>query len=307
MELIDQIHALEGEIKLVKGEIKKVLVDLREAMNTAENPFAYLEQFQQTGGNIVDDERLKHLEENVGQLGQTDERLKHLEESVGQLGQTDERLRHFEETAEQLKELGGGKGSDEERIKNLEDTVEELAEIVSGIFEEKVKHLENTVQELKEQRDAEIANLKHVEPAIEMVAGPENQSESMLVRRPRSESDLNEFGILVRDEYGNEVINAITLAQLIQWADTTVNLIGMEKLNQVVDLLELTGRISKETKDTIFKIAKLPDVVQIPDKEHVEARHCIVALFELNRILTGRHQELSMLLKDSMLRTINAK
>lgn len=224
-----------------------------------------------------------------------------------QFVQGDERLRQLEAAAERLKQLSAGKGfAGEERLKKVEDDINQLAEIVSNIYEEKVKHLEDAVQELKEQRNGAVSNLKRVEPAVEMVTGPESVSEGMLIRRPRTESELNEFGIILRDEYGNEVIDAITLAQLIQWADTTVNLIGMEKLSQVVDLLELTGRISKETKDIISKIAKLPEIVQVPEKEHVDAKHCIVALFELNRILTGRYPELSMLLKDTMWRTLNA-
>lgn len=39
MELNERINALEGEVKLIKTEIKKVLIDLREFMNNYENPF----------------------------------------------------------------------------------------------------------------------------------------------------------------------------------------------------------------------------------------------------------------------------
>ena len=42
MELIDRISGLEGEMNTVKGEIKKVLIDLREAMSATENPFTHL-------------------------------------------------------------------------------------------------------------------------------------------------------------------------------------------------------------------------------------------------------------------------
>jgi hypothetical protein len=264
MELIDQLHALESEINLVKGEIKKVLIDLRELMNTAENPFAYLEQLR------VDEERLKSLEEAM----------------------------------KQLKELGGVNGFEGERMRTLEDALEQLKEIVTGILEDKIKNLEGNVQDLKEQGGVEVEKLKNLEPDFEMMAEPEQRSGSLIIRKPVApESEL----IVVGNRYGNEIVDTITLAQLIQWADTTVNLIGMEKLSQVVDLLELTGRISKETKDTIFKIAKLPDVVYTPEKEHIEAKDCIIALFELNRILTGSHQELSSLLKDSLLRSSRAK
>lgn len=233
MELIDRINAVEGEIKLVKSEVKKVLVDLCELMNTTENPFAHLEQFRLMGGGGVDEERLKNLEEAV----------------------------------EQLKELGGGEGIDEERIRKLEEAMEQLKEMG-----------------------------KNLEAAIEKLA--ETEKRSGIHNQAASESELNAIGMGVGEGCGTEIVDTITLAQLVQWADTTLNLVGMEKLNQVVELYELTGRISKEMKDTIFKIAELPDAVLSPEKEHVETKHCIIALCELDRIITGRHQELFLLLKD---------
>jgi hypothetical protein len=39
MELNNKIMAIEEEVKLIKTEIKTVLVDLRETMNSYENPF----------------------------------------------------------------------------------------------------------------------------------------------------------------------------------------------------------------------------------------------------------------------------
>jgi len=270
MELIERINALEGEMKLVKSEIKKVLVDLRETMNSAENPFAYLEQFRKGFGGI-DEERLSNLEEAM----------------------------------ERLKEMGGGSGIDEERIKKMEEAMEQLKEMGggSGIDEEKLKDLEDSLQELKELGGVEVEKLKNLEAAIEKLTETETQLQSVkpLIHEPAasaSESELNEFGVGVGN--GSGIVDTITLAQLVQWSDHTLNLIGMEKLNQIVELYELTGRISKEMKDTISKVAELPDAVLSPGrgKNHVETKHCIVALCELDRILTGEHNDLFVLLKD---------
>ncbi|MDI6886973.1 MAG: hypothetical protein QMD22_11690, partial [archaeon] len=48
MELIERINRLEGEVKLIKAEIKSVLIDLREFMNNYENPFINVEQLSKT-------------------------------------------------------------------------------------------------------------------------------------------------------------------------------------------------------------------------------------------------------------------
>ena len=284
MELIERINALEGDQKLVKSEIKKVLVDLREMMNTAENPFSYLEQLKEGTTAGVDKKRMKKLEDAM-------EQLKEMGGGNG-IEIEEERIKKLEEAMEQLKELGGGNGMDEEMIKNLEDSMEELKELGS-VEVERLKNLEDAMGKLAE-------------------TGTETQlqSEKPLIHNPTAASELSEIGVgagigvgigigaEVETGNGNGIVNTVTLAQLMQWADTALNLIGMAKLNQIVELYELTGRISREMKDTILKVAELPDAVLRPKKEQVETKHCVIALCELDRILTGEHQELFTLLKE---------
>ena len=50
MELIERINSLEKEIKVLKGEIKSILVDFRESMNLLENPFASIEHMKAMSG-----------------------------------------------------------------------------------------------------------------------------------------------------------------------------------------------------------------------------------------------------------------
>ena len=50
MELIERINSLEKEIKVLKGEIKSILVDLRESMNLLGNPFASIEHLKAVSG-----------------------------------------------------------------------------------------------------------------------------------------------------------------------------------------------------------------------------------------------------------------
>ncbi len=130
-------------------------------------------------------------------------------------------------------------------------------------------------------------------------AETQSQSEKPIIHNPAvSESELNEFGVGAGIGNENEVVDTVTLAQLMQWVDSALNLIGLEKLNQIVELYALTGRIPEEMKDTILKVTALPDAVLSPEKGHIETKHCIIALCELDRILTGEHQELFVLLKE---------
>jgi len=209
---------------------------------------------------------------------------------------------------EQLQGLGGGNGIEEERIKKMEDAMEQLKEIGggNGMNEEMIKNLEDSMEELKERGNVEAERLRKLEDAMEKLAetGTETQlrSEKPLTHNPRaaSASELSGIGVGAEAETGNGngIVNTVTLAQLMQWADSALGLVGAEKLNQIVDLYELTGRISREIKNTILTVAELPDAVLSPEKEQVETKHCIIALCELDRILTGEHQELFTLLKE---------
>ena len=136
--------------------------------------------------------------------------------------------------------------------------------------------------------------LKNLEDAIEKLAEPETQSEKTLIHNPATASELSG----IDGEQGR--VDTMTLAQLMQWADNTLNLIGMEKLNQILGLYELTGRLSKEIKNTIFKIADVPDATRGPKRERVETKNCVIALCELNRILTGEHQGMFTVSNESL-------
>ena len=186
--------------------------------------------------------------------------------------------------------------------------MEELKAIGVGnrMDDDMLKRLSESMQELNEQGSLGTERLKNLEAAIGMLDGTMAQSPSE--KQPfrnlaASEPELNKLGIrfgteVERETGGNAMVDPLTLAQLMHWADNALNLIGLEKLNQVIDLYELTGRLSKGMKDTIAKITELPAAYLDPGKEQVETKYCILALFELDRILTGENQELFTLLRE---------
>jgi DNA repair exonuclease SbcCD ATPase subunit len=349
MELIDRINGLEKELDMVKSEIKQVLVDLRETMNMAENPFAHLEELQQGGTRGVDETRIKRLEDSIEQLKNLSEgnstidetRLKSLEDAIEQLKSQSEgnhsvdetRLKSLEDAIEQLKSQSEGNSTvDETRLKSLEDAIEQLKSQSEGnstvdetrlksledaIEQLKVigmnneddgdilKNLENSMQDLENQGNIEVETLKKLEAAIEVLGETKTQSPSGLPlfhNRGTSESERSSIiaglGEKFADETWDGIIDPLMLAQIIQWADYALNLIGLEQLNYVIDLYELTGRLSREMKDAILKVMELPAAYLTTKNEEVEAKHCIIALFELDRIITGEHQELFTLLRD---------
>jgi DNA repair exonuclease SbcCD ATPase subunit len=348
MELIDRISGLEKEMEMVKSEIKKVLVDVREAMNMTENPFAHLTELQQGGSKGVDETRIKHLEDTIAQLQELnggdsgdETRITSLENAIEHLkglserndSGDDARFKSLENAIEHLKGLSEGNDSgDDARFKSLENAIEHLKGLserndsgddarfkslenaiehlkVIGMSNEEdgemLKNLENSMQELENQGNIEVEKLKKLEAAIEMLGETKTQSPPglpLVHTRETSESDRNRIIAELGEEFAGEtwdgIIDPLMLAQLIKWADYALKLIGIEQLNYVIELYELTGRLSREMKDAILKIMELPAAYLTTKNEEVEAKHCIMALFELDRIITGEHQELFTLLRD---------
>lgn len=63
MELNKKIENIEKELHILKGSIKKLIIDIREEMNNYENPFLNLQQFQVQAPR-EDMKDLKDVDEN---------------------------------------------------------------------------------------------------------------------------------------------------------------------------------------------------------------------------------------------------
>lgn len=190
MELIERINRLEGEVKLIKAEIKSVLIDLREFMNNYENPFI-----------------------NVEQLSKTKER---------------------------------------------------------------------------ENKEGEPPIKEKLQPETELELEPEPEINRATTKRER-DKDREELKKIEKAKINHkgEKIDIFKLTQLMKWADNSLSNIGKDKLNELIDLYELTGRLPKETKEIIFKIEDLSSVNSNLVKDKIEMKDCILAIYQLDRIVTG--------------------
>ncbi|MGA9141019.1 MAG: FlaD/FlaE family flagellar protein [Methanocella sp.] len=67
-----KVEKLEKEVMIIKGSIKKLIVDIREQMNNAENPFLNIQQLQMPPQAPISSEDLDKLEE-AEKAGQDEE------------------------------------------------------------------------------------------------------------------------------------------------------------------------------------------------------------------------------------------
>jgi len=84
-----------------------------------------------------------------------------------------------------------------------------------------------------------------------------------------------------------EKIDIQILTQLMKWTEDALSIIGKSKINEILDLYERTGKLSQELKDTIYRIEDLSEVNSMKALEEVEMRDCIVAVDQLDKIITG--------------------
>ena len=396
MEILERINSLEKEIKTLKGEVKKVLVDLRESMNLLENPFANLEHLRAVSGDSgtsIDEERLKHLEKTVEQLKEMlleNGKLEQMEREIEQLkeqgvhgrsddaagsGKIDEIRNEIDELKEMINAIQNETGESAAfaeklgEIERMKDEFEQLKSLFENDWRNRLKNLEEEITALKERlttsaEESEdvgkimIENVTPHEEAAKSAAGDSddvaisddmamddmvddmaerssagdvesyasesvgnfdemrddiaaNAADALTGRAEAQEAqkaqeaqdnitgvrhDVRDVLHAKRSSGGEEIMDMLTLSHLMQWADRTINMIGREKMMQILDLYEMSGHLSEEKKRIILKIADIPDVQH--EKGRVETKFCILAMYDLDRILTGRHQELFTLLKD---------
>ena len=345
MELIERINNIDNEIKVLKGGIKSVLIDLREVMNTNENPFSHLKDLK--GIKPIDDGRMADLEaaieelkgkaygsaqgENEDECESNNERVQNLENALESLlNEGIENKNLIDNLSESYESLKEQNDLNAEEIKSLKESIEALenlmnkelieteesttedANVVPIDCVEGQKEYENdiTTDDIVPEIDLEESNMDE-----ERIKGIENSLEQLkelnIIVAQELKSLKESFG--TRDEVnqesqectngsnksiGNRITDMTTLTRITQWASRTINLIGIEKLNQIVDAHKLIGLLSENEHMIILKAAEIPDISLNPMRTQIETRHSIIALYELDCILNKTQNETFTLLHE---------
>jgi len=205
-----------------------------------------------------------------------------------------------------------------ERINVLEGEVKLVKSEIKKVLvdlRETMNNLENpfvNIEQLKKSTpETEIREKEERIPLeeVDVVPKPEHEPEfepeiaqvatATTTRRDR-DGDREEMKKLAKiTGEGAEKIDIFALTQLMKWADNSLSNIGKEKLDKILDLYDLTGRIPKETKDMISSIEALSDVNHAKEKEEIEMKDYILAIYQLDRILTGETQTQAPILLSS--------
>ncbi len=247
MEIEDRVATLETEFKIIKGEIKALLLDVRETVNDMENPF-------------------RSPGQAIGNMAGMREKLP---EANGF---------HAIENP-QIKEIPAAE--DIEDMINEEN--EEVSEAKALPIEEKFSAVEVKKFRLENPEDEKTESQLEIQempqepaPKVPKIAeGPEIQEEQVEPEEaPREVSRITmENGI-----------NTYTLVGLMRWTDYTLSTVGRKKLEEVLELYALTGQLSENAKNVIMNIAKLSTADVLEDSQ-ATMKDNITVISQLNEIL----------------------
>ncbi|MCU4139516.1 MAG: hypothetical protein MW690_001448 [Methanophagales archaeon] len=302
-ELKEMVEMLRGEEEGEKMTLKEDFDALRRFLE--EDLSNRIENLQEGMENLK--EMLKLVEALHGSLRSLQEEgEKEGEESA--LKEDLERMKRFleEDLSNRLESLHEGleelkkklekqhaeaEGMFEEASPALQasEAAEGASELAYGMLEH--EQTGEASREAEEVRSEERAESESGESFVTEMGGVQAWSE-------QKETKTKEAALKISDvsrKGGERVMDILTISRLIQWADRTVKMIGKDKMLQIIELYGMIGNLSAREKDILLKIAEIPHAF---NKEQVETKFCVLALYDLDRILTGRNEEVFTLLKD---------
>ena len=274
MDSDTKLTSLDNEVKIVKGEVKALLIDIREIMNNMENPF-HNTQGMTDGPDTPTDTRMQGEGAPMGGISPEDileqkpypdfAGMPAPEEGMQQMDagqvETPEHAPDFAEMFGQSAEAKQSGGNGTGQVESPEHAPD---------FAEMFKQYEEAKQS-GGNGAGQAETPAHVPDFAEVpVQHGAKQSEEMLEEIPRIQPDI--------------VFDIHTLAELMRWTDYTLKTIERSKLDELLDLCVLTGRISETLKDTVSKIADL-STQEVAEGSTPTMQDHIAAMFQLNVVL----------------------
>ena len=280
MDTDEKLDGLSHDVKVLKSEIRQILLDIREHVRTYyENP-------------IVDEDG-------------SDE-----QSAVSDVG-----IIEGEESGQQFRVAGGTGLVDrgpsvrmEAGVRRLITEEDEPPSLSSASFKE-----ESESQEMRfvtdggghslggdflaeAQEEVDVYQENDVVGVMELLGARGGNGD----RGAKREIYRQDFGEELEDEDLDGPFELTTVAMLTRWVSNGVEVVGRRKMETIVEMYQMMGNMSPRTKETIVRLIRLSDAND--PKGTVSTTACVPILMQLNVILGDRQQQtidptlLSMLL-----------
>lgn len=263
-----KLTSLESEVNIVKGEVKALLIDIREIMNNMENPFHNIRSISDSPGTPPD---TRMREEDAPMSGISPEDMLEQEPQPELVGMPVQE--------EEMQQMDAGPAPDVAGQVETPGPAPDFTEMFRQYEEAKQSGGDGTTQEEMPGPAPDFTGMpvqdEIPEPVPDFADAPlqyeeAKQSEEMLEETPGIQPD-NGFDIH-------------TLTELMRWADYTLATIERGKLDELLDLCVLTGHVPETLKDVISKITDL-STQEIAEGSTATMQDHISAIFQLNAVL----------------------
>ena len=249
-----KMEKLEKEVMILKGSIKKLIVDIREQMNNAENPFLNIQQLQMPAQAPVIKE--DPIELDVPENPDMDE-----EEGAGpkKKPKNKGKKKPKGEEVEDEDELGDEDLKDDHKDDARVDEAADKPGPIQPGFTKRDLEMMNEFEEQKKMLEA----MKSKTSA----AGPASLT-------------------------GSKRIDPYTMNQIMDWTRMMLRKNGNERMQDLLEMYVSTGYISDETKAIIQRIAKLMESEPTRPPKRLDIKECVSDLYTLYVILNPGDKDL---------------
>ncbi len=271
-----KVDKLEKEVMLLKGSIKKLIVDIREQMNNAENPFLNIQQLQMapTAPVIREDPIQFEMPQQPEYDGDDDE-----EDEV---------------PVTKSKKKQGKKGK-KKAAEPEEDADETDAAVGDGLRKREQELLERERELDRAMGKYGYASKGDAEPGSDagyskrdMEVMSEFEEQRRMLETMRNKTRTGGPATLT----GNRKIDPYTINQIMDWTRNMIRKNGSERLSDLLDMYVSTGYLSEETKLIVQRMSKLMEAEPQKPPKRLDIKECVSDLYTLYMILNPGDKEL---------------
>jgi len=254
-----KVEKLEKEVMILKGSIKKLIVDIREQMNNAENPFLNIQTLQMPAQAPV-------IKEDPIELDIPDN--PDMEEEEGK-----------------AKKPSRSKGKGKKKQKPEEDLEEEETEDIGNDVEADYPG-EEAVPEAAGKPKPAPAMPAMSKRDLEMISEFEEQKK-MLETLKNKTSTIGPASLT-----GSRKIDPYTINQIMDWTRMMIRKNGNERLMDLLEMYVSTGYITEETHAIIKRMSKLMESEPTRPPKRLDIKECVSDLYTLYVILNPGDKDL---------------
>jgi hypothetical protein len=254
-----KVEKLEKEVMILKGSIKKLIVDIREQMNNAENPFLNIQTLQMPAqAPVIKEDPIElDIPENPD-----------MEEEEGK-----------------AKKPARSKGKGKKKPKPEEDLEEEETEDIGNDMEADYPG-EEAVPEVTGKPKPAPAMPAMSKRDLEMISEFEEQKK-MLETLKNKTSSIGPASLT-----GSRKIDPYTINQIMDWTRMMIRKNGNERLMDLLEMYVSTGYITEETHAIIKRMSKLMESEPTRPPKRLDIKECVSDLYTLYVILNPGDKDL---------------